>query len=115
MSVQSPPTALTEVPARVQKVEPAEKWRRLLMAPSVVPLLLWMVIPLALTIYFSFIHFSLENPAGNFSFVGLQNYQFLWGDSRFGTAILNTIIFLVSVLGITVVLGVLLAVLYDQD
>ena len=85
------------------------------MAPSVVPLLLWMVIPLALTIYFSFIHYILESQAGNFSFVGLQNYQFLWGDYRFFTAILNTIIFLVSVLAITVVVGVLLAVLYDQD
>jgi sorbitol/mannitol transport system permease protein len=115
MSVQSPPAARTEAPAPVQKIEPAEKWRRLLMAPSVVPLLLWMVVPLGLTIYFSFIHYSLESPAGNFGFVGLQNYQFLWGDYRFPTAILNTIIFLVSVLVITVVVGVLLAVLYDQD
>jgi sorbitol/mannitol transport system permease protein len=115
MSVQSPPTALTEVSAPVKQIEPAEKWRRLLMAPTVVPLLLWMIVPLALTIYFSFIHYSLENPAGNFGFVGIQNYQFLWSDSRFGTAILNTVIFLVSVLAITVVVGILLAVLYDQD
>src|SRR5258707_8653888 len=112
MSVQSPPAALNDYPAPVLKVDPAEKWRRLLMWPSVIPLLLWMIVPLAFTIYFSFIRYNLLNPA-NTGFAGFQNYQFLWGDASFGPAILNTLIFIGAVLVITVVAGILLAVLVD--
>jgi sorbitol/mannitol transport system permease protein len=97
----------------VQK-DPAEKLRRWLMAPSFIPLLLWMIVPLVMTIYFSFIHYSLLNPTVT-GFAGFDNYLYLVGDPAFVPAIINTIIFMVSVLVITVVVGVLLAVLYDQD
>src|SRR5260221_13091854 len=109
MSVQSPPAALNDYPAPVLKIDPAEKWRRLLMWPSVIPLLLWMIVPLAFTIYFSFIRYNLLNPAKT-GFSGFQNYQFLWGDASFGPAVLNTLIFIGAVLVITVVAGILLAV-----
>src|SRR5260221_6703967 len=111
MSVQSPPAALNDYPAPVLKVDPAEKWRRLLMWPSVIPLLLWMIVPLAFTIYFSFIRYNLLNPA-NTGFAGFQNYQFLWGDASFGPAVLNTLIFIGAVLVITVVAGILLVVAF---
>ena len=115
MSVKSPPSALTEeFSAPIQQIDPAEKWRRFLMWPSVVPLLLWMIVPLAFTIYFSFIRYNLLNPV-NTGFAWFQNYQFLVGDASFWPAILNTLIFIGAVLIITVVVGVLLAVLYDQD
>src|SRR5258708_8436084 len=112
MSVQSPPAALNDYPAPVLKVDQAERWRRLLMWPSVIPLLLWMIVPLAFTIYFSFIRYNLLNPA-NTGFAGFQNYQFLWGDASFGPAVLNTLIFIGAVLVITVVAGILLAVPCD--
>jgi sorbitol/mannitol transport system permease protein len=132
MSVQSPRAALTkQFPAPVQKIDPAEKWRRLLMWPSVIPLLLWMIVPLAFTIYFSLVRYSLLNPSDSaplefnlfgwnvqiptHEFAGFENYQFLVGDANFWPAILNTLIFIGAILIITVVLGVLLAVLYDQD
>src|SRR5260370_42419297 len=82
------------------------------MWPSVIRLLLWMIVPLAFTIYFSFIRYNLLNPA-NTGFAWFQNYQFLWGDDSFGPAVLNTLIFIGAVLAITVVVGILLAVLYD--
>jgi len=56
------------------------------MWPSVVPLLLWMIVPLAFTIYFSFIRYNLLNPA-NTGFAWFQNYQFLVGDASFSPAI----------------------------
>lgn len=84
------------------------------MAPSVLPLLLWMIVPLAMTIYFSFIHKNLLNPTLT-GFAGFENYQFLGGDPSFIPALINTIIFIGAVLIISVVAGVLLAVLYDQD
>ena len=47
---------------------------RVLMAPSVVTLFLWMIVPLVMTIYFAFIHYNLNQP-GEHGFVGLENYR----------------------------------------
>jgi sorbitol/mannitol transport system permease protein len=84
------------------------------MAPSVLPLLLWMIVPLLMTIYFSLIHFNLLNPTVT-GFAGFQNYVYLAGDPAFVPALINTVIFIGAVLIISVVAGVLLAVLYDQE
>jgi sorbitol/mannitol transport system permease protein len=111
VEVSAPPLAPTAVPMPVSR---SDKLKSLLMVPTVVPLLLWMVVPLVMTIFFSFIPFNLLNPSA-FRFAGLENYQFLWNDPSFFPAILNTVIFMVAVLAITVVFGVLLAVLYDQE
>ena len=51
----------------------------LLQAPSVIVLFLWMIVPLLLTIYFSFIRYSLVNPDVK-GFAGFENYQFLIED-----------------------------------
>jgi sorbitol/mannitol transport system permease protein len=114
MSVQTQAQAVgsTAPPPRI--IDPAEKFRRLLMIPSVVPLLLWMAIPLILTIVFSFLRYNLLSGSA-ITFAGFDNYAFLVGDASFTPAIINTIVFTGSVLIISVVLGVLLAVLYDQD
>ncbi len=89
------------------------RWQTLLQAPAVGVLFLWMIVPLAMTIYFSFIRYSLLNPDLH-GFAGLENYRFLWQDPSFVPAIVNTVILIGSVLGITVVLGTLLAVLYER-
>ena len=73
-----------------------------------------MIVPLALTIYFSFIRFSLLNPDIS-GFAGFENYQFLVEDESFWPAIINTVILVGSVLIITIVFGTLLAVLYDRE
>ena len=84
------------------------------MVPAVVSLLLWMIVPLGMTIYFSFIRYNLLNST-NSGFAFFENYAFLAGDPSFWPAIINTLIFIGSVLLITVVFGVMLAVLYDQE
>jgi sorbitol/mannitol transport system permease protein len=86
----------------------------LLQLPAVGALLLWMIVPLALTVYFSFIRFSLLNPDVS-GFAGFENYQYLIEDESFWPAIVNTVIMVGSVLVITIVFGVLLAVLYDRE
>jgi sorbitol/mannitol transport system permease protein len=86
----------------------------LLEAPSVLALFLWMIVPLAMTIYFSFIRFSLLNPDIS-GFAGFENYQFLIEDEAFWPAIINTVLLMGSVLIITIVLGTLLAVLYNRE
>ncbi|CAM5566009.1 sorbitol/mannitol transport system permease protein [Aquamicrobium terrae] len=86
---------------------------RLMMAPSVVLLLIWMVVPLAMTLWFSFLNYNLLNPA-NVSFTGLFNYRFFYTDPAFFQSIWNTLVIVVGVLLITVIGGIALALLLDQ-
>ena len=85
-----------------------------LMAPSVVLLLLWMVVPLGMTLWFSAQRYNLLYPERT-GFVGFANYEYLLTDPSLWTAMLNTLLLVGWVLVITVVLGVLLAVLFDQE
>ena len=96
----------------IETVKPG-RWHTLLQAPAVGVLFLWMIVPLGTTIYFSLIRYSLLNPDLH-GFAGLENYRFLWQDPSFFPAIVNTVILIGSVLFITVVLGTLLAVLYER-
>ena len=85
----------------------------LLQAPAVGALFLWMIVPLAMTIYFSFIRYNLLNPDTK-GFAKFENYKFLWDDPSFFPAIKNTLVLIGSVLIITVVFGTLLAVLFER-
>ncbi len=94
-------------------VEDSDRALRFLQWPAVGSLFLWMIVPLGMTIYFSFIRYSLMNPDLK-GFAGLDNYKFLWEDPSFFPAIWNTVVLMGSVLLITVGVGTLLAVLYDH-
>jgi polyol transport system permease protein len=82
--------------------------------PSIGILLVWSLVPLAMTLWFSFQRYNLLDP-DNRGFVGLENYRFLLTDPGLATAIYNTLVLVGWVLVITVALGTLLAVLFDQD
>lgn len=84
-----------------------------LLAPSVVSLALWMVVPLGMTVWFSLQRYNLLNP-GLRGFVGLDNYAYLFEDPGVWTAMGNTLVLVGSVLVLTVGLGILLAVLFNQ-
>ena len=86
---------------------------RIMVAPSVALLFLWMAVPLAMTLYFSLIRYNLLIP-GPQSFIGFDNYYFFLTDPAFATALVNTLIIVGGVLLITIVGGILLALLLDQ-
>ncbi|MBD8556587.1 sugar ABC transporter permease [Rhizobium sp. CFBP 8762] len=86
---------------------------RLMMAPSVLLLLAWMIIPLSLTIYFSFLRYNLLMP-GMEEWAGFTNYSFFLTDPAFFQALFNTLAIVVGVLCITVFGGIALALLLDQ-
>ncbi|MCZ8352001.1 MAG: sugar ABC transporter permease [Rhizobium sp.] len=86
---------------------------RLMMAPSVGLLLIWMIVPLAMTLWFSFQNYNLLNPA-NVSFGGLFNYRYFYTDPAFFQSVWNTLLIVGGVLFITIVGGILLALLLDQ-
>jgi polyol transport system permease protein len=85
-----------------------------LMVPAVGSLFVWMIVPLVMTIIYSFVRYNLMKPEVS-GFAGFENYSYLAGDESFFPAIINTIVLMGSVVIITVVLGILLAILYDRE
>ena len=86
---------------------------RLLLAPAVTTLLLWMIVPLVMTIYFSLIRYNLMQPEIS-GFAGLDNFEFFITEPSFATAVVNTLLLLGWVIIITVVGGVSLALLINE-
>ncbi len=86
---------------------------RLMMAPAVVLLLGWMLVPLTMTLYFSFKKY-LPLRGGDLGWVGFDNYVRFVSSSSFWPAVQATLVIVGGVLVITVVLGILLAMLLDQ-
>ncbi len=86
---------------------------RLMMAPATTLLLGWMLIPLAMTLYFSFKKY-LPLRGGDLGWVGFENYARFLSSSSFWPAVATTLVIVGGVLLITVMLGILLALLLDQ-
>ena len=86
---------------------------RMMVAPSVALLLIWMVVPLAMTLYYSFRFFRLISPERT-GWVGFTNYLWFINSPDFWLALFNTLALVGGVLVITVVLGTLIALLIDQ-
>ncbi len=101
---------------------------KLAVAPSVIALFLWMIVPLAMTIYFSFLRYNLLDPntacslltpgalldEANRCLAGFSNYTYFMTDPAFYKAMGNSLILVGWVLGVSVVFGTLLALLLDQ-
>lgn len=86
---------------------------RLMITPAVAVLLIWMVVPLVMTLWFSFQQYNLLYPDRT-GFAGWDNYHYFVTDFRFGAAIRNTLVLVLGVLAITTIGGILLALLLDQ-
>lgn len=86
---------------------------RLMVSPAVLLLFLWMIVPLGMTIYFSFLRYNLLMP-GMESWTGFDNYYYFVRNPAFLTALTNTLTLVLGVLFITVFGGILLALLLDQ-
>lgn len=96
---------------------------RLLQTPAVVLLLLWMLVPLSMTLYFSFIRYvlnSLSRPEWTkpslSNWRGLGNYEYvLFKAKDFWFAIENSLFIVGSILVLTVTLGLALAMLVNRS
>jgi sorbitol/mannitol transport system permease protein len=95
------------------EAESTRKVGPLLVMPSVIVLLAWMIVPLVMTLWFSFQYYNLVDPTTR-GFAGIDNYAYLVTDPDFWVSLENTLILLVAVLAITVGLGTLLAVVFNQ-
>ncbi len=89
--------------------------RSTFLIPAVVMMLLFFVLPIILTVYYSFTNLSLSGAnAKNFQFIGLENYRNLFKDRTISTSIVNTLIFLVGSLIGQQVLGFFIALYMKQ-
>jgi len=95
---------------------------RLLQAPAVIMLLLWMLVPLGMTLFFSFIRYvlnSLRRPEWTTPSIenwrGLGNYKYVLDAKDFWFAIQNSVFIVVSILIFTVIFGLLIAVLVNRS
>ena len=94
---------------------------RLLQAPAVLLLLVWMLVPLSMTLYFSFIRYvlnSLNRPewtSPSFSnWRGFGNYNYVLDEKDFWFAVQNSILIVGGILFFTVMLGLSIAVLINK-
>ena len=95
---------------------------RLLQTPAVLLLLGWMLIPLGLTLFYSFIRYVLNSTirpewtTPSFAnWRGFGNYNFVLNSKDFWFAVQNSVFIVGSILTLTVVLGVLIAVLINRS
>ena len=77
---------------------------RAMMAPAVIVLLIWMIVPLAMTLYFSTLNYTLYNPLSQ-PFVGFENYSYFLSDPTFLAALGNTLVLVLGVLAIGLLCG----------
>ena len=84
-----------------------------MMAPAVILLLGWMLVPLTMTLLFSFKKY-LPLRGGDLGWVGFDNYIRFVSSSAFWPSVQATLVIVGGVLAITVIFGVLLALLLDQ-
>ena len=81
-----------------------------MVAPALIVSVALGLYPVVNTIRISFLEYDLlTKPARGTPFVGLENYQTLFSDDRFTTALTNTMVFVLIAVGTVVSLGLLTA------
>ena len=105
-------TKIFEKNKKVKKLEKTNKNHRrvsgLFLAPSLVGVLTFFVLPFLVVIFYSFV----DNPIAK-RFVGFQNYINVINNNAFRTAVGNTLLFSVIAVPLAVILGMMLAFLLD--
>lgn len=95
---------------------------KLLQTPAVLLLLVWMLVPLSMTLYFSFIRYvlnSLRRPewtSPSFdNWRGFGNYEYVLNAKDFWFAVNNSVFIVTSILILTVILGLAFAMLVNRS
>jgi multiple sugar transport system permease protein len=94
------------------KIFLTEAKRSVLLTPSIIMMALFFVVPIILTVYYSFTNLALtgEN-VQNLHYVGMDNYRTMLEDPSLKISIINTLIFLLGSLIGQQVLGFTIAIL----
>ncbi len=85
----------------------------LYLMPFMIPLLLFWIYPLFSSFYISLTDWDYISPTYNF--VGLYNYVDIFTDPDFIKVLMNTFVFAVGTIGLTIVFGLLLALVFQKN
>ena len=85
-----------------------------LLGPALVFLIVCTQIPFIMTIYYSFRRFNLLNP-DNQGWIGFGNFISVLTDPIFQRSMVNTLVLVLSVLIVTVLIGLACAMLFNQN
>ncbi|MGE3664562.1 MAG: carbohydrate ABC transporter permease [Pseudonocardia sp.] len=116
MTTLAPPEgpASTETPEAPPPPSSRSRWlRRGPLLPALVFSIIVTQLPFLLTIVISSLHWNILRP-GERRFAGLSNYATVFTDARLRAAVVNTVVLTVSVVLLSVLLGLALAVLLDR-
>jgi sorbitol/mannitol transport system permease protein len=109
----APPTAPSKRAGAV-RIRHAGAWvRRLPLLPALIFTVVVTQVPFLLTIWYSLQSWNLLNP-GSKHFVGLRNYQRIFSDSIFRTAVVNTVVLTAVPVMLSLVIGTGIALLLDR-
>jgi multiple sugar transport system permease protein len=117
---------MTAIPASAPAAKPyvsrQSAWQRLatnhnwialwFMLPAAGFLILFLAYPLGLGVWMSFTDVRIGRPG---VFIGLENYEWLWGDSVFWLSVFNTLVYTIVASAIKFALGLYLALLLNRS
>ncbi len=86
----------------------------LLLLPAIIVILAVVLVPLVVSFWTSFTSYNLTRPATLFNFIGLRNYQRLFGNAEFWWAFWRTIVFITIALNLELIFGLGLALLVNK-
>ena len=108
----TPSAAVAYRPTLMERLGTNKNWLGLFfMLPTAAFLLLFLVYPLGLGIWLSFTDAKIGTPG---QFVGLDNYEWIVGDSKFQTAVFFTLFYTLVASVIKFAVGLYLALLLNQ-
>ncbi|NGO06508.1 sugar ABC transporter permease [Streptomyces sp. HC44] len=115
MTTLTAPPKTASPPSRTRKSSgAAAKWkRRIPLLPALIFTIVITQLPFVATLIISTFQWNILRP-GDRHFVGLSNFSFVFTDERLRTAVLNTVVLTASVVIISVILGLGLAMLLDR-
>ncbi len=102
-------TTSPDVPGNRKRHRKFRTWP--LLVPAVSILAVWAIVPLILTVWYSFQNYNLQVPPAVWG--GLINYEYLLTDPDLPVVVWNTLLMVFVPLIITIGLGLAFAVLYD--
>ena len=114
-TVSTPSGARHREPGAATGRPPArDRWvRRAPLLPALVFLIVVTQVPFLVTLVISSLHWNVLRP-GERSFAGLSNYGTVFTDNRLRAAVINTVVLTASVVVVSVLVGLALAVLLDR-
>ncbi|MFR1831819.1 MAG: carbohydrate ABC transporter permease [Lachnospiraceae bacterium] len=82
--------------------------------PNIIGVLLFTLFPMVFSLIISLTDWDYTQGFGNWNFIGFQNFIDMWKDEWFTSSLVNTIVFAVAVVPITIFLALVLSVVIDK-